>query len=64
MQEILNGTSFRLVIMFSFFFPCTRHGKLDEPWPGHPYTSHICQFDVFPRFDPVRTKFDGMTIKV
>lgn len=36
----------------------TEHGKLDEPWPGHPYTSHMCQFDVFPRFDPVRTKFD------
>lgn len=36
---------------------------MDEPWPGHPYTSHNCQFDVFPRFDPVRTKFDGMTIK-
>ena len=37
----------------------SRHEKLDEPWPGHAYTSHICRFDVFPRFDPERTKFDG-----
>ncbi|KAM7452321.1 Translin-associated factorX-interacting protein 1 [Porites harrisoni] len=35
----------------------TEHEKLDEPWPGHAYTSHICRFDVFPRFDPERTKF-------
>ena len=37
----------------------SRHEKLDEPWPGHAYTSHICRFDVFPRFDPERTEFDG-----
>ena len=37
----------------------SRHEKLDEPWPGHAYTSHICRFDVFPRFDPEHTKFDG-----
>ncbi|XP_073239877.1 uncharacterized protein [Porites lutea] len=36
----------------------TEHEKLDEPWPGHAYTSHICRCDVFPRFDPERTKFD------
>ena len=39
----------------------SRHEKLDEPWPGHAYTSHICRCDVFPRFDPERTKFDGIS---
>ena len=48
--------SFFLIILFR---ELCRHDKLKEPWSGHPYTSHICQFDVFPRFDPGRTEFDG-----
>ncbi|XP_067035983.1 uncharacterized protein [Acropora muricata] len=36
----------------------TKHEKLEEPWPGHPYTSHICRCEVFPRFDPGCTEFD------
>ena len=40
-----------------------RQQQLEEPWPGQAYTSHICRFDVFPRFDPERTKFDGKTNK-
>ncbi|XP_048578519.1 uncharacterized protein LOC116608141 isoform X2 [Nematostella vectensis] len=41
----------------------TKHKDIQtaEPWPEHlrsMYTSHICKFDVFPRFDAARTKFD------
>ena len=48
-----------------------RHEKLGEPWPGHPYTSHICRCEVFPlnschgvftnRFI-FRTNFPGMRL--
>lgn len=44
---------------YHLLFP--RHQQLDEPWPAHAYTSHICRFDVFPRFDPESSKIDGKT---